>query len=216
MYQKVGMFGMADSFDGSQVLSFLPPPFNDTSFQGDQVRGFGFAHDGSVDTLFRFHGGNVFAQNDGNPGGFPGITHPDDPAQARAELQANFTKRRQVESFMMAFDSNEAPIVGQQVTLGRASASDAAARLDLLEARAAAGDCDLVVHAFVGARTAGFLYDPVTRRFIPDTRRGVKLTDAELRSLRWFTPLTFTAVPPQSGQRIALDRNLDGVLDGDE
>jgi hypothetical protein len=28
--------------------------------------------------------------------------------------------------------------------------------------------------------------------------------------------LTFTAVPSGSGQRIGIDRDLDGVLDGDE
>ena len=28
--------------------------------------------------------------------------------------------------------------------------------------------------------------------------------------------LTFTAVPPGSGRRIGIDRDLDGVLDGDE
>ena len=35
-------------------VTFLPAPFNDNGFLGDQVRGFGFLHDGSVDTLFRF------------------------------------------------------------------------------------------------------------------------------------------------------------------
>jgi hypothetical protein len=54
----------------------------------------------------------------------------------------------------------------------------------LLEARATAGECDLVVHAFLGARTVGFLYDPQTRRFRPDTRHGEPLDDAALRALR--------------------------------
>jgi hypothetical protein len=38
----------------------------------------------------------------------------------------------------------------------------------------------------------------------------------ELRALARRSPLTFTAVPPGSGERIALDRDDDGVLDGDE
>jgi DNA-binding beta-propeller fold protein YncE len=208
LYQKVGMFGMADTLlpgDKSGLLAFLPPPYNDTSFQGDQVRGFGFLHDGSVDTLFRFHGGNVFVHDDqGNPGGFP-----------VAELTTNLTQRRQVEAFMLAFDSNLAPIVGQQVTLSRDSGADAEARVALLEARAAAGECDLVVQGWFEARTVGWLYDPRTARFVPDTARGAARTDAALRALRWVTPLTFTAAPPQSGRRIALDRDLDGVLNGD-
>jgi DNA-binding beta-propeller fold protein YncE len=219
LYQKVGMFGMADTLlpdDTTGLLGFLPAPYNDTGFQGDQVRGFGFLHDGSVDTVFRFHAANAFSRGDGNPGGFPIITHAGDPAQARAELTANVTQRRQVEAFMMAFDSNLAPIVGQQVTLTRDSGADAEARIALLEARAAAGECDLVVHGLIGVREVGFLYDPAAARFAPDTARGAAPTDAALRTLRWISPLTFTAVPPQSGRRIALDRDLDGVLNGDE
>ena len=74
LYQKVGMFGMDDTFlpgDPSGVLGILPEPFTDTSFQGDQVRGFGFLHDGSVDTVFRFHAATAFATSPQNPGGFP-------------------------------------------------------------------------------------------------------------------------------------------------
>jgi hypothetical protein len=218
MYQKVGMFGMDDTFTGdtSGLLTFLPGPFNDTSFQGDQVRGFGFLHDGSVDTLFRFHSGTVFIRNPKNPGGFPVITDPGDPAKVAQEVSANITLRRQVESFMMAFDTNLAPIVGQQVTLTTTSGTDTARRIDLLEARAVTGECDLVVQGFLGARSFGFLYEPGTGKFIPDTAHGVKLTDRALRALRGIGPLTFTAVPPHSGRRIALDRDLDGVLNGDD
>ena len=39
LYQKVGMFGMPD-------VPFCTTPLN-TPFQGSQVRGFGFLHDGS-------------------------------------------------------------------------------------------------------------------------------------------------------------------------
>jgi DNA-binding beta-propeller fold protein YncE len=207
MYQKVGMFGMDNTFvpgDPSGIVGFLPEPFTDTTFQGDQVRGFGFLHDGSVDTLFRFHAASVFATSPQNPGGFP------------RDVAANIKARRQVEAFIMAFDSNLAPIVGQQVTLATTSGIGEAARIDLLEARAAAGECELVVHGFLGTRVFGFLYEPSTGKFIPDTAHGVKLTDHSLRALRRIGPLTFTAVPPQSGRRIALDRDLDGVLNGDD
>src|SRR5262249_13359347 len=101
LYQKVGMFGMP-------AITFLNQ--GDNGHKGDQVRGFGFLHDGSVDTVFRFHNAQVF--NQVNPGGFPinnpgGFLNgpPGDPL------------RRKVESFVLAFDSNLAPIVGQQETL---------------------------------------------------------------------------------------------------
>jgi DNA-binding beta-propeller fold protein YncE len=207
MYQKVGMFGMGNTFvpdDPSGIFGFRAEPFTDTTFQGDQVRGFGFLHDGSVDTLFRFHAGAAFISSAQNPGGFP------------EDVPANIKARRQVESFMMAFDSNLAPIVGQQVTLTTAGGTGEAERIDLLEARAAAGECDLVVHGLLGARVLGFLYEPSTGKFLPDTAHGARLTDHALRALRAIGPLTFTAVPPQSGRRIALDRDLDGVLNGDD
>ncbi len=45
-YQKVGMFGMPDNA--------VNPGSDD--FVGDQVRGFGFNHDGAIPTIFRFNG----------------------------------------------------------------------------------------------------------------------------------------------------------------
>jgi hypothetical protein len=180
------------------------------------VRGFGFLHDGSVDTLFRFHAATVFVRNPDSPGGFPVPTDPMDPVNAQREVVANITARRQVTAFMMAFDSNLGPIVGQQVTLTARSGAADAERLALLEARAAAGECDLVVDGLLGDRRFGMLYEPRTGTFIPDVAHGAKLPDRALRAIRLVSELTFTAVPPRSGRRIALDRNLDGVLDGDE
>ena len=118
---------------------------------------------------------------------------------------------------MMAFDSNLAPIVGQQATLAAATAGDdVAARIDLLEARAVAGECDLVVHGVVRGAPVGFLFLPATGRFAPDRAHGRLLSDAGLRGLAEDGALTFTAVPPGSGRRIGIDRDMDGVLDGDE
>jgi hypothetical protein len=51
---------------------------------------------------------------------------------------------------------------------------------------------------------------------VPDRRHATKLTDTSLRALRHAGMLTFTAVPPHAGRRIAIDRDLDGVLNGDD
>jgi len=224
MYQKVGAFGMAATFnssDTSGLASFLPPPYTDNGFTGDQVRGFGFLHDGSVDTVFRFHSGTVFARRDGtsglpNLGGFPLITDPGDPAKAAVELGAGIKLRRQVEAFMMAFDSNLAPIVGQQVTLAAEHDDPVLARISLLEARAFAGDCDLVVQGVLGGHRRGFVMDAASRLFWPDSATARPVTDSELQALATEGELTFTAVPPGSGRRIGIDRDLDGVLDRDQ
>jgi hypothetical protein len=93
---------------------------------------------------------------------------------------------------------------------------DVQARIDLFEARAAAGECDLVVHGQLHGKAVGFLYDPTTGRFIPDRAKQAPVADADLRALACDGALTFTSVPPGSGRRIGIDRDLDGVLDGDE
>jgi DNA-binding beta-propeller fold protein YncE len=212
MYTKVGMFGMANTADMPidtvpSTLAYLPPPLNDVSFQGDQIRGFGFTHDGTVDTLFRFFGANVFIEDNSNPR-FPNIF-------GIPQNETGMVIRRNLEAFMLAFDSNLAPIVGQQVTLTAANADAARARIALLQQRAAAGECDLVVRGRFLQRERGFLYQPLTRTYLVDQAGGRPLGELALRVLSLFTELTFTAVPPGSGERIALDRDSDGVLDGD-
>ncbi|MFE8602563.1 hypothetical protein [Archangium violaceum] len=195
MYQKVGMFGMPQT-----------PIFNpgDNAFMGDQVRGFGFIHDGSVDTMFRFNRVMAFTQGPDNVTGLP----------ANAEGDA---MRRKLESFMLAFDSNLAPIVGQQVTLTRANAAAVNPRLNLLLARANAGECELIAKTSLNQREQGFFYAG-SGRFLPDRRRLPAVQEAVLRQLAVLGGLevTYTCTPPGAGERMGIDRDGDGFLDGDE
>ncbi len=46
--------------------------------------------------------------------------------------------RRDMEQFMLSFESDIAPIVGQQITLTKTNAAAVGPRIDLLQARAAA------------------------------------------------------------------------------
>src|SRR5262249_30461595 len=192
-YAKVGMFG------DPQVNFFLAP---DSGSTGDQIRGFGFVHDGSVDTVFRFLTAIVFRPLINS--GFP-LINP------------NGT-RRDVEQFLLAFESVLAPIVGQQVTLGVTNSSTAGTRIDLMIQRAEASftskalggavrECDLVAKVALGGRVKGFLYDPVARNFIPDDG-GARVLDGALRALD-STPgqeVTYTCAPPGSGARIAFNQ----------
>jgi hypothetical protein len=184
LYQKVGKFGV-----NADILF----PIDPTPFMGPQVRGFGFLHDGSVDTLFRFHGALVFVRTSANPGGIP-------------LGSAGDTVRRQLEAFMLAFDTNLAPIVGQQITLTQANGGTTGSRIDLFEARAAARECDLVVKGRVGSDMIGYLYSPSDKTFVRGAQAGT-LTDADLRALALTAggELTFTCVPPGSGPRIAAE-----------
>jgi len=206
MYQKVGMFGMAKT---PFFLPESPDPTVDNAFTGDQVRGFGFLHDGSTDTLFRFHSTVVFLQRP------PLALGPQDPGNPEGipPTVGGFIERQNLAQFVLAFDSNLKPIVGQQVTLSSLNRASALPRLHLMMARADAGDCELVAKG--GGR--GYLYQGLGR-FRPDREREGPVTEALLLDLAGIPggEVTFTCVPPGSGRRIGIDRDLDGVLDGDE
>ncbi|HME90119.1 MAG TPA: YncE family protein, partial [Myxococcaceae bacterium] len=186
-YQKVGMFGMAPE------PAFFPEQASDIPFMGDQVRGFGMLHDGTVDTVFRFHGAGVFIR-------FP-LINPDGIPFG----EEGYPTRRALEAFIHAFDTNLAPIVGQQMTLGPANFADPAAnaRIDLLEARAEASECQVVVKGFVEGQPAAFLYQGGGTFLRRPT--GEILSEAAVRALanQPGGELTFTCVPPGSGARIA-------------
>jgi YVTN family beta-propeller protein len=195
MYQKVGMFGNAPN------PGFVP---GDNGFKGEQVRGFGFLHDGTVDTVFRFTHGLSFSETFVGPGN-NGI--PEGPA---GEIQ-----RRQLEAFILAFPTNLAPVVGQQITLKASSTSAMVSRVNLLRQRADAGECELVAKSRFFNDEAGFLYLG-SGWFLTDRRGQPPITAAALRTLAFARPVTYTCVPPGSGERVGVDRDGDGFWDGDE
>jgi len=63
----------------------------------------------------------------------------------------------------------------------------------------------------------GFLYAG-SGQFMRDRASLPPISDAALRAIALFvhTPVTYTCVPPGSGERIGIDRDGDGFLDGDE
>lgn len=190
LYQKVGMFGMA-----------AVPFFNagDNGHKGDQIRGFGFLHDGSVDTLFRFLQATVF--NNQNGSGFDG---------GNAQRQA-------VEQFLLAFDTDLFPIVGQQVTLTSSNGSVANPRIDLLLARAAAGETDVIVKGFYNSERRGW-YRTAAGTFQSDRASDPPWNDTSLRMVASIPgqELTYTAVPLGSAVRMGVDRDEDTYFDRDE
>ncbi|MET0401004.1 MAG: hypothetical protein ABW123_01320 [Cystobacter sp.] len=192
MYQKIGMFGVNYPF------GVLPPD----PFLGDQVRGFGFNSDGSLDTMLRFNSGFDFHPV------FNSVGIPDTPEGHQAKLDMG--------EFMLAFDSNLAPIVGQQVTLTPQNLGVVFPRLFLLKSRAETGECDLIAKGRIGSADVGFVYLR-NGRFRGDRRSHAHLTEEDVRQgVRSGGALTFTCVPPGAGVRMGIDRDLDGVLDGDE
>jgi hypothetical protein len=201
-YQKVGMFGMAalEIFPGFPLT--VP---GDHDHKGDQVRGFGFLHDGSFDTVFRF------TRIGGFTGPFPGNI------DGFADGPEGDPQRRQVEAFILAFDTNLAPIAGQQVTLTESNPGAVGERIDLLISRAEAGECDLVAKSRFANHELGFFYVGAGH-FMGDREALPAISDAVLRQYAALggRPVTYTCAPPGSGERIGVDRDSDGYLDGDE
>ena len=186
MYQKVGKFGNSGKFS------------TDMNTYGDQIKGFGFMHDGGMDTLDKFLQGSVF-QFDSDP-------------------IRNDQKRGQVVDFVMVMDSELAPIVGQQITLTSASSASTNSRIDLFRARAllSRAECDLIVKGVINGELRGFLMDP--NGSYQSDRKSLVLSDSELRNLvnTANQTLTFTCVPPGSGTWMGIDRDEDGRYDRDE
>jgi hypothetical protein len=185
MYTKVGMFG----------------PTTGGSATGDQIRGFGFSHDGSIDTM------SIFLTAPGNPGFF-----------ALTNLQ-----RFDLESFMLAFPTDLAPIVGQQITRTASNGAAVDPRIDLLIARSGAAftslilggvvtECDLIAKGSVGGAPRG--WKRLSSGLFEDDH-GNTIDDVSLRALVTTEgPITYTCAPPGSGTRMGIDRDLDGILDG--
>ena len=201
LYSKVGMFGL------SAV----------NSNTGDQVRGFGFLHDGSIDTIENFLTAPVFTLNN--------------------------NQRRDLEEYLLQFESDLPPIMGQQVTLhsgnhGDSGANSTNARIDLLIQRAEVTnfkswvlnntndttECELianVVESPLGSAVErGYLYDPdalPAGLFMPDDS-GAGIADQTLRDFAQTADreVTYTCVPPGSGHRTAIDRDLDTLVNGVE
>ncbi|HYC54747.1 MAG TPA: hypothetical protein VEL28_07400 [Candidatus Binatia bacterium] len=189
IYQKVGMFGMA-------ATNFINP--GDNGHKGEQVRGFGFLHDGSIDTVFRFFQATVF--NDSGNTGFQ-----------------NDNERRQFEQLMFAFDTNFFPVVGQQATRTSSSGSDVENRITLFEARADLSEADVVAKGLVGGEHRGWVYLG-DGDYQSDRAGEAPIDSSVLRALADTAgqEITFTAVPPGEGVRIGVDRDVDSFFDTDE
>jgi hypothetical protein len=200
-----GFFGSAgeQSFEGEPQNAKVPHLRNAYSkvgmfsVAGAQVRGFGFLHDGSIDTIRTFLSAPVF--------------------------QLTAQQRVAVERFVLAFPTDLAPIVGQQVTLRSNNSATVNPRIDLLIARAAAPypslrfgagatECDLIVKGSVGGVARGWVRE-ASGLFRDDT--NATIADAALRALAPSQgPLTYTCAPPGSGTRMGIDRDSDTRLDG--
>ncbi len=202
--------------DGSSSRIFLPAtsafigatqPMNTPQLRGLWRRGttpalgqptkvgFGFANDGMFPSLRAFLDLNTFN------------------AMPTAE-------KDDLAHFLESFDSGTAPIVGYRVLLDASTASQSSTleAIQLMESRAQAGDCDLVLVGTVDGLPRGLQFDPQANLYNGDEagfgpfNRAAILSSAQTGHV----VATFMAVPPGEGQRLGLDRDLDGQLNGED
>jgi hypothetical protein len=179
LYQKVGMLGIPQ-MDGIFI--------GDTLHQGDQIRGFGFTHDGSLDTLDKFHNATPFS------------TTP--------------TDRRNLEQFLHAVDSNLAPVIGQQATLSSSNTFEVQSRIQLITSQMDAGSNEVIVKARIAGKQRGWFRE-AGGIYQSDDAFELPFTETELLQLAQTSgqELTFTAVPVGTAIRMGVDRDNDLVLD---
>ncbi len=161
-------------------------------------RGFGFTHDGAIDNLFNFLK-------------FPGF--------AFAAGATGDNQRRDVEAFLLSFDTGLAPAVGYQIAFtGGSSNTDptAIARLDTLKRCFDSTWVDVVAHGRVSGQPRGWKYLGGDL-WQPDKAAAPSVTSAALRALGGpGSEVVVMGVPRGAGTRMGVDRDRDGFRDGDE
>ena len=167
--------------------------------------GFGFLHDGSVDSLVRFVQDGFDLRDD----------------QETSDLVA----------FLLSFTGSDLPpaplndperppgLAGKDVhaAVGR-QITTAGTPLGLVDdmialATAPTDRLELIVRGSESGLRRGWLFDPVRQQFLSD-RNGEELSPQALRGLAGEgRELTYTLVPRDSGRRIGIDRDEDGYFD---
>ena len=180
------------------------------SFQKQISRsGFGFMHDGSVDSLVRFLQDSLEIQTDRetanliafllclNGSGLP---------------QGSLTDRERP----IGVESRDAPAaLGKQITLPNDLRSSFLTNAYAL-VRSPTNRVDLIVKGFKDGIPRGWVYDSATRAFVSD-RLNETISPSELEALASpENPITFTLVARGTGVRLGIDRDEDGYPDRTE
>lgn len=177
-----------------KVVPHLRNLYEKTGFDNasaNTIRGFGFTADGEEPEIFSFLQFPLFSFN-------------------------NDTERRDVEAFLLSFDTGTHPAIGAQWTMDGTNQAAGIGRVNTLEAEADLGLIGLVAKANTGTEIVGYtyigsgLYDP-DRDLDPDVSQATLLAAAGVG-----TEVTFTGVPLGCETRLGTDRDGDGHLDGDE
>ncbi len=162
--------------------------------------GFGFGHDGSVDSLTRFLKGVRITQD-----------------QEVADLIAFLLSVSGSDTIAdgAAADPSPPAATGRQLTV---TTPVRPALFDAMLALAAspASRLDLMAKGIEDGLPRGWCYDSARQLFQSDRRQESLSPEALLALAGPGSELTFTLVPRGTGVRLGIDRDSDGVLDRDE
>jgi hypothetical protein len=178
--------------DQYQKVGMFGWGFQSPTARGPQIRGFSFNHNGATSSNFAVA----------------------DLGMPAADLLA-------IRAFLYGFPTESAAVTGQAITLTSSNLAATTDRADLLIGRAEVTvpipECDLVANGVVNSVAQSWLYDGIGL-FLPDNAGDAGLTRAELEAALSSPDdrITLMCVPWGAGQRIAIDRDMDGVLNGDE
>jgi hypothetical protein len=203
------------SIDGSTQKSLKVPQLRNMCYkvgfemtQPVSRAGFGFAHDGAIDSLSRFVSEGAFT------------TANDQEVADLVALMLSFSGSE----FGSPVDGAEPPgtssqdthaAVGRQAFLtGPAQPAAEAALLNQLVTLASAGKIDLVAHAAVNGAARGWFL--TATGWQSDEKTVVETLPAMLARATAAGPVCFTAVVKGTGRRLGIDRDRDGLLDYDE
>jgi hypothetical protein len=177
--------------------------------QMENNAGFGYLHDGSVDSLARFVSEPAFT------------TASDEEVADLVAFMLCFSG-----SDLLAPPNNNNPFMGPGTASRDVPASIGAqvtvanglqpTRVGEMIALAQANKVGLIAKGLVSGQQRGFAYDRINGRFKSD-RAGEVFSAAQLVAFgQPGTELTYTVVPLGSETRLGIDRDLNGTLDRDQ
>jgi YVTN family beta-propeller protein len=181
--------------DEAKVVPQLRNLYEKTRFDDQaaaNVRGFGFTHDGAVDDL------STFLE-------FPGFTF------------GSVSDQRDVEAFLLAFDTGTHPGVGAQWCANGSADPQGEARLATLMTASELGSIELVAKGkSADGLPFGWTYAN-DGTWVPSRAADPPVSTASLLAGAGpGTEITFTGVLVGEGVRLGIDRDEDGSLDTDE
>jgi YVTN family beta-propeller protein len=157
--------------------------------------GFGFTHDGVDPSIFAFLGRPAFPL-----------------------IRNDTTRKTNLSAFLMCFDTGMAPAVGYSRTVSAGNVTNAALLSDwnLLQSQASLGNIELIAKGTIDGGRHGLVYQPTNGNYRTDKTGLGPFTQAQLQAkIATGDILSIIGVPPGSGVRMGIDRDLNGILDDD-